>query len=124
MKIEATGEGAVLTAVEREAILKSRTVWEYDDVFIAPRYGFGTAENYYESCKPARFMAGIRVPTLVLAAGDDPWIPMALYRAYDWAGNKALAPLLPDSGGHVGFHGVGDKQPWCDGVIARFFEHG
>lgn len=124
MKVEATGAGAVLSGRECEAIMKSRTVWEYDDVFIAPRYGFGSAANYYESCKPVRFMAGIRVPTLMLAAGDDPWIPMALYRACDWAGNKALVPLLPDSGGHVGFHGAGSRQPWCDGVIARFLEHG
>ena len=40
-------------------------------------------------------MADIRVPTLALAAGDDPWIPEALYRGYDWEGNKALVPLLP-----------------------------
>ncbi|MDI1287702.1 MAG: alpha/beta fold hydrolase [Reyranella sp.] len=124
MKIEATGEGAVLSAVEREGILNSRTVWEYDDVFIAPRYGFGSAENYYERCKPLRFMGDIRVPTLMLAAGDDPWIPDNLYRDYDWAANKVLVPLLPESGGHVGFHGTASGQPWSDVVIARFLEGG
>ena len=124
MKIEALGEGAVLSVAERAGITNSRSVWEYDDVFIAPHYGFGSAENYYESCKPVRFMADIRVPTLMLAAGDDPWIPAALYRNYDWAANKALVPLLPNSGGHVGFHGAGSGQPWSDGVIARFLEHG
>ena len=124
MKIEATGEGAVLSTEERSGILRARTVWEYDDVFIAPHYGFGTAENYYETCKPLRFMADIRVPTLALAAGDDPWIPEALYRGYDWEGNKALVPLLPGAGGHVGFHGAGSEQPWSDIAIARFFDHG
>ena len=122
MKREATGEGAVLSAAERRAILSSRTVWEYDDVFIAPRYGFADAADYYERCKPVRFMAGIRVPTLVLGAGDDPWIPSALYRGYDWAGNPALRPLLPESGGHVGFHGADGEQPWSDLTIARFFD--
>ncbi len=122
MKREATGEGAVLSDAEREAILRSRTVWEYDDVFIAPRYGFADAADYYERCKPVRFMAGIRVPTLVLAAGDDPWIPSALYQGYDWAGNPALRPLLPESGGHVGFHGADGEQPWSDLAIARFFD--
>ncbi|MDP1747976.1 MAG: alpha/beta fold hydrolase [Reyranella sp.] len=124
MKSEATGEGAVLSAAEREAIMSSRTVWEYDDAFIAPHYGFGSAENYYERCKPLRFMTDIRVPTLMLAAGNDPWIPDNLYRGYDWAANKALVPLLPVSGGHVGFHGAGSDQPWSDIVIARFLEHG
>ncbi len=122
MKEEATGAGALLSAPERTAILGARTIWEYDDVFIAPRHGFAGAEDYYERCKPVRFMPGIRVPTLVVAALDDPWIPGAIYRLYDWAGNKALQPLLPTAGGHVGFHGVRDTQPWSDRVVADFLD--
>jgi uncharacterized protein len=124
MKAEATGEGAIVSAAERAAIMGSRTVWDYDDFFIAPRYGFRSAEDYYERCRPTRFMADIRVPTLVLAALDDPWVPGALYRAYGWSANRSLAPLLPDRGGHVGFHGVGGRQPWSDLAVARFFENG
>jgi predicted alpha/beta-fold hydrolase len=123
MKAEATGVGAIVSAAERAAIMGARTVWDYDDVFIAPRYGFASAEDYYERCRPTRFMAGIRVPTLVMSALDDPWIPGALYREYDWASNASLTPLLPDSGGHVGFHGVGSRQPWSDLAVARFLEH-
>lgn len=124
MKVEATGEGAIVSAAERAAIMGSRTVWDYDDFFIAPRYGFRSAEDYYERCRPTRFMADIRVPTLVLAALDDPWVPGTLYRAYDWSANRSLAPLLPAQGGHVGFHGVGSRQPWSDLAVARFFDHG
>src|SRR5262249_40244053 len=75
MKREATGEGAVLSAAERAAILGAVSVWHYDDGFIAPRHGFAGAEDYYERCKPLRFVSGIRIPTLILAALDDPWIP-------------------------------------------------
>ena len=124
MKVEATGAGAVVSAAERAAIMGSRTVWQYDDVFIAPRYGFGSAENYYERCRPTRFMADIRTPTLMLGALDDPWIPGALYKDYDWGSNPSLTPLLPDHGGHVGFHGRGSRQPWSDLAVARFFECG
>jgi hypothetical protein len=124
MKREATGEGAVLSAAERAAILGSRSIREYDDRFIAPRHGFAGADDYYARCRPLVFMAGIRVPTLVLAALDDPWIPGALYNGYDWQSNKSLVPLLPTRGGHVGFHGSGDRRPWSDLVVARFFAHG
>ena len=124
MKIEATAVGAKLEETERTAILRSRSVWEYDEVFIAPRHGFAGAEDYYDRCKPLRFMGDIRVPTLVLAALDDPWIPGALYTGYDWAGNEWLTPLLPTRGGHVGFHGSGARDPWSDGAIMRFFERG
>jgi uncharacterized protein len=120
MKLEATGGAAVVSAAERAAILGSKTIWEYDDVFIAPRHGFDGAEDYYEKCKPVRFMAGIRVPTLVVASLDDPWIPGALYKGYHWTGNTALTPLLPDGGGHVGFHGRDSRQPWSDRVVADF----
>jgi uncharacterized protein len=124
MKVEATGEGAVISAAERAAIMGARTVWDYDDVFIAPRYGFASAEDYYERCRPTRFLAGIRVPTLILDALDDPWIPGSLYRDYDWASNRSLTPILPDHGGHVGFHGTDSEQPWSDRAVLRFFEHG
>ena len=67
-------------------------------------------------------MGGIRVPTLVLAALDDPWIPGLLYTRYDWTSNKALLPLLPLQGGHVGFHGTGSRHPWSDRAVAQFFE--
>ena len=121
MKVEATGGAASLTAGEHAAIAGSRTVWDYDDRFIAPRYGFGGAEDYYERCRPTRFLPGIRIPTLVLAALDDPWIPGALYEGYDWAGNRALLPVLARHGGHVGFHGDG-SHPWSDRVIADFLD--
>jgi predicted alpha/beta-fold hydrolase len=109
MKVEATNEGAVVSPEERVAIMGS---------------GFASAEDYYERCRPTRFMAGIGIPTVVLAALDDPWIPGALYRGYDWTGNPSLAPVLTEHGGHVGFHGVGNRQPWSDLVVARFLERG
>lgn len=120
MKAEATGAGARLTAIERAAILRSRTVWEYDDAFIAPRHGFAGAEDYYDRNKALRFMPAIRKPTLVVAATDDPWVPIASYNAFDWAAHPVLTPLLSKGGGHVGFHAAGDRVPWHDRAIERF----
>lgn len=120
MKGEATARGARLTAAERAAILRSRSVWEYDDVFIAPRHGFAGAEDYYEKNKALRFMPAIRKPTLVIAAHDDPWVPIAIYRGFDWAACPQLTPLLADGGGHVGFHAAGYAVPWHDRAIERF----
>jgi predicted alpha/beta-fold hydrolase len=124
MKREATARGAALSPAERAAILGSGSIREYDDRFIAPRHGFAGADDYYERCKPLRFLAGIAIPTLILAALDDPWIPGSLYSGYDWASNKSLVPLIPLQGGHVGFHGSADKRPWSDLAVARFFDHG
>jgi len=120
MKREATGDGAQLAPEERAAILRSRSVWEYDEFFIGPRHGFAGAEDYYEKNKPLRFMPGIRVPTLLIAAADDPWIPVSIYRSFNWADNPVLEPLLPSGGGHVGFYGVDTSATWSDQAIGAF----
>jgi len=67
-------------------------------------------------------MPEIRVPTLVVAAGDDPWIPFDHYREFDWSDNKWLLPLLPPTGGHVGFHGDASRQSWCDLALEKFLD--
>lgn len=120
MKLEATAAGAALNPQERAAILRSRSVWEYDEFFIGPRHGFAGAEDYYEKNKPLRFMPDIRIPTLLLSAEDDPWIPVSTYRGFDWASNPALAPLLPCGGGHVGFYGAEDRIAWSDRATELF----
>jgi len=120
MKAEATADGARLTAAERTAILGSASVWEYDEVFIAPRHGFAGAEDYYEKNKALRFMPAIRKPTLVIAAADDPWVPISIYRGFDWAAHPDLTPQLAGGGGHVGFHAAGLSVPWHDRAIERF----
>ncbi|TXL71649.1 alpha/beta fold hydrolase [Vineibacter terrae] len=120
MKREALGPGARLTAAERAAVRSARNVWEYDDRFIAPRHGFAGAEDYYDKSKAVRYMPVIRTPTLLIAAADDPWIPVSIYRRFAWAASKALEPLLAAGGGHVGFHAAGSPTPWHDQAIERF----
>jgi len=63
----------------------------------------------------------IRVPTLIIHARNDPWIPFASYRDVDWAANPRLLPLFARGGGHVGFHGRGSPVPWHDRCMAVFF---
>ncbi len=109
------------SAAERDAVLTARTVIEFDDRFVAPRNGFAGAADYYRRCSAAAYLDGIGVPTLVIHALDDPWIPGTIYRDVDWPANPALTPLLPARGGHVGFHAAGDTVAWHDRRIAAFF---
>jgi predicted alpha/beta-fold hydrolase len=121
LKSEATGEGAKLADEERVAIRNARTLWDYDAGFIAPRHGFSSAEEYYEICSPMSYLPEVRVPTLVLAAKDDPWVPCEFYGEVEWTENPSLVPLLSQGGGHIGFHGEG-KQPWSDLAVSRFLD--
>lgn len=122
MRAEALAPSAELTAGERQAVLGARTVYEYDDRFVGPRNGFGGAAEYYRQCSARAYLSRIAIPTLIVHALDDPWIPAATYTAIDWARFPALTALLPPRGGHVGFHGIGSRVPWHDRCSVTFFE--
>jgi hypothetical protein len=121
MKQEAVAAPADLSPGERAAIRRVRSVYAFDDTFIAPRNGFAGADDYYAHCSAINYLDGVRVPTLVIHALDDPWIPPRPYRAYDWTRNPALIPALTHSGGHVGFHAHDHAAPWHNRVVARYF---
>jgi len=120
MKAEALADGAKLEAEERQVIRTARSVFDYDERFISPRYGFRGAEDYYALCAPVHFMPEIRVPTMMLAACDDPWIPIEHYRNVKWGDNPWLLPVTPETGGHVGFHGDVSGKPWCNIALEKF----
>jgi predicted alpha/beta-fold hydrolase len=95
-----------------------RTLLDFDNHFVAPANGFKDARAYYRDSSAAPRLGAIRRPTLLIHAEDDPWIPAVSYR--DLAPNPNLIPLIPRSGGHVGFHAVGSAVPWHDRVLTRF----
>jgi predicted alpha/beta-fold hydrolase len=118
MKREALAPGAGVSASERAAIAAAKNVYEFDDHFIAPRFGYQDARDYYESNAAKHFLAGITQPTLVVHALDDPWIPAACYAAINWSRLPMIEAALTPHGGHLGFHGRGSRVPWHDRVTA------
>lgn len=85
---------------------------EFDDVCTAPIHGFVDANDYYNQASSIHSLSGIRVPTLLLNAVDDPFLPESVLdevRAIATA-NSCLQVDFPAHGGHAGF--VGGKLPW------------
>jgi uncharacterized protein len=122
LKKETLAPGGELVDEERHVVRMARSLRELDDRFISPRYGFRDAEDYYSLCSPLHYMPEIRVPTMVLAASDDPWIPSSYYRGFKWADNPSLLAVMAEGGGHLGFHAAGSDRPWCDTVLEKFLE--
>ncbi|HET6374843.1 MAG TPA: alpha/beta fold hydrolase [Methylocella sp.] len=118
MKREALAEGAGVSSAERAAIEAARNVYEFDDRFIAPRFGYKSALDYYESNAAKHFLTTIARPTLILHALDDPWIPGPCYTAIDWPRMPKIEAVLTPRGGHLGFHGQGSLIPWHDRMTA------
>lgn len=98
-----------------------RTMREFDDTFTAPVCGFTDATDYYAQSSAIQFLPLIKVPTLIIAAQNDPVVPFdPFYRA-------SLSPTVqlraPRSGGHMGFvtsKGFG----WLDRQIASWIIDG
>jgi hypothetical protein len=120
MKREAVLPPAHLSPDERAAVRAARTVRQFDEGFIARRFGFAGADDYYRRCSGLRFLPDVEVPLLLLHARDDPWIPAAAYERAAALGNRQLRVRLTAGGGHVGFHGADHPHPWHDRAIAAF----
>lgn len=114
--------GMPIPDIFRPIVQGVRNCYEFDDRFVAPRNGWKSADEYHQVNSAVRYMDGIRVPTLVIHALDDPWIPGDAYLNYDWTANPRLTPLLPRRGGHVGFHGADGPDPWHDRCLLEFLK--
>ncbi len=121
-KREALAPGAALTTRECSAISSARNFYEFDDRFVAPRFGYKDAADYYECNSAKHFLAAISQPTLILHALDDPWIPSDSYTGLDWLRLQAIETMLSPGGGHLGFHANDSRIPWHDRVTAWWLE--
>jgi predicted alpha/beta-fold hydrolase len=83
-------------------VLASRTMYEFDDVVTAPLHGFRNADDYWTRATTRPLLPEITVPTLVLNARNDPFLPGAVLPS---RGEVSSAVQLdqPEHGGHVGF---------------------
>lgn len=80
-----------------------RTFREFDGAYTAPMNGFASAEEYWTraSSKPA--LERIRVPTLLVNALDDPFLPRACFPEKEARASECFFLETPACGGHVGF---------------------
>lgn len=106
---------------DRERMLAARNFFEFDDIVTAPLHGFIDCHDYWRraSCKP--LLGAIRVPTLIVHALNDPFLPpSALASQAEVSAQVRLE--YSQEGGHVGF--VTGPPPGClDWLPTRIIEH-
>ncbi|MGH7677639.1 MAG: YheT family hydrolase [Gemmatimonadaceae bacterium] len=97
---------------DRSALERARNVFEFDEAVTAPVHGFSSAHDYYQQSSSLRFLSRVKVPTLLLSAADDPFLPPEVLErvAKVAATNPALLVEFHERGGHVGF--VSGAVPW------------
>lgn len=102
-----------------------RTLREFDDVYTAPMHGYKNALDYWTRASSMPHLKTIEVPTLLLNARNDPFIPEPSLPGSSHCSASVLVHQ-PAEGGHVGF--VTSPFPghigWLPIRLARYFESG
>ena len=102
------------------------SIWSvraFDEVYTAPYHGFRDAADYYHRASALRVIHRIQVPTLVLAAEDDPFVPIASFRRPEVTGNPSITVITTPHGGHCGYlerSAEGYDGYWAEREIVRF----
>jgi predicted alpha/beta-fold hydrolase len=94
----------------------ARTFHEFDDVFTAPLHGFRGVDHYWSSSSSGPWLEHIGVPTLVLNARNDPFLPEQDLVAATRKAARCVLLEFPARGGHVGFSGA-----WLASRLIEFF---
>ncbi|MFL2771537.1 MAG: YheT family hydrolase [Rhodospirillaceae bacterium] len=107
----------------RKEIVNVRTVYDYDNLIVAPNNGFEDAEDYYTQSSAMHLIDKIDIPTLFITSKTDPWIPVSMYTQRPWPTALSKSLIVCDDGGHVGFHQKDSPVPWHNACISTFFKH-
>jgi hypothetical protein len=101
-----------------------RTLKEFDDRFTARAHNFAGADDYYFRSSSIRVIDKIRLPTLIIHAQDDPFIPFEPMRDPAVTNNLNILLLAPAQGGHVAFVGAkpnGDEDRfWAENRVIEY----
>ncbi len=105
---------------DRDRLLAARNLYEFDNVVTAPLHGYRHTDDYWHRASGKHVLPAITVPTLVLNARNDPFMPAS---SLPRIASDSVTLEYPATGGHVGF--ASGSMPgnidWLPQRMARFF---
>ncbi len=100
-----------------------RTFREFDGAYTAPLHGFASAEDYWARASSAPMLGRISIPTLLVNARNDPFLPEACFPWEAARQSRSFFLEAPKSGGHVGFIAFNSKgEYWSETRAMAFLE--
>ena len=106
------------------AVAECTTLYQFDNLVTAPLHGFSNTDEYWTLSSSKPWLKHIQVPTLVINARNDPFMPSSFLPAKTDVSYSVLLEF-PAEGGHVGF--LSSPFPgnltWLPQRIVRFFDN-
>jgi predicted alpha/beta-fold hydrolase len=99
------------------------TVRAFDEAYTAPHHGFRDAADYYYRASALRVIDRIRIPTLIMTAEDDPFVPSSSFRDPAVTGNPNVTLVVTPHGGHCAYlerAADGYDGYWAEREVVRF----
>jgi len=97
----------------------------FDDIYTAPISGYGDAASYYRLASALPLLQQISIPTLILQAQDDPFVPFESFNKPELQ-NRYIRLIAPRYGGHNGFVQKNVENPdvfdlfWAENRVVNF----
>jgi uncharacterized protein len=104
--------------LSEEKIMAARTIHDIDNAVTAVLYGATDAEDYYAKNASKPWLPSIRLPTLILNAKNDPFIPASSLPTADQV-SASVTLEYPETGGHAGFP---RDNNWFATHLLEFFQ--
>ena len=98
---------------------------EFDDRYTAPDGGYASGADYYDRAGACHVLDSIAVPTLIITAQDDPFIPYSMFTVPLIQRHPKIRVIAPRHGGHCGFfHWAhnGEDPYWAENRIIDFLQ--
>lgn len=102
----------------RVEIPRNLKLYEFDQLYTAPVYGFRSAQDYYSKCSSAQFVPDISIPCKVLLSEDDPIISCHSLDGILLPPNVEV--FTTKKGGHMGYVGHPQNKKgfyWLDSLL-------
>jgi predicted alpha/beta-fold hydrolase len=108
---------------DQATMLRARNLYEFDNIVTAPLHGFRDTDDYWHRASAKHVLSDIAVPTLVLNAQNDPFLPK---QHLPRTASQHVTLEYPNEGGHVGFAmgGPPGQLNWLPQRILRFLQTG
>lgn len=106
---------------DEDTLMRAQDLYTFDNLVTAPLHGYVNAEDYWYNASARLVLQDIKIPTLVLNARNDPFLPG---RFLSTTAAPSVTLDYQATGGHVGFASgpFPGKLIWLPARLVDYFQ--